>query len=328
MALLYGPDNLPLKTTTAEHFATRENVGMLPVIFGMLPDPDEVLRKAGKGPGELRKIDGDGHLFSVWETRTAGLGGAIWNLIPGGDSPKDKKAYDFCKEILDRLDVSGIATESLEAVAYGMAPLEILWISDGKYWSLENIVGKPAEWFAFDDEANLVLRRGFDTEPVPPNRFLLVRNKATFLNPYGVKAFSRCFWPVTFKHAGVKWYAEFIEKLGGAFIFGEYAKGSPKPYQDQLFNALVKLASNSVGILPEGGKITIHESKSKGASNALHKSFLQFCDTTVSKVILGQTLTTEVGDKGTYAAAQVHDKALRKNNFTFLRSDFSHIQGA
>jgi hypothetical protein len=65
-------------------------------------------------------------------------------------------------------------------------------------------VGKPPEWFQFDNDNLLRFRAkdaGLEGEPVPLNKFVVPRQDATYDNPYGFPDLSMCFWPVTFKKA-------------------------------------------------------------------------------------------------------------------------------
>jgi phage gp29-like protein len=145
-------------------------------------------------------------------------------MAPGeGGGRKEQEAADSFAEQLTALDVPRIIEEMMDAVAYGYAPMELLWKRDGDFWGIENIVGKPPQWFEFDADNRLVFRGiGIAGEPVPDNRFLLVQHRQSYINPYGDKTFSKCFWPVTFKIKGWQWWSIFIEKYGGAFMYGKY----------------------------------------------------------------------------------------------------------
>jgi phage gp29-like protein len=127
----------------------------------------------------------------------------------------------------------------MDAVAYGYAPLEILWKRDGDVWGIENIVGKLPQWFEFDSDNRLVFKgTGIAVELVPDNRFLVVQHRQSYINPYGDKTFSKCFWPVTFKTKGWEWWTVFIEKYGGAFMYGKYPNNTSKESQDELLDSL------------------------------------------------------------------------------------------
>ena len=65
----------------------------------------------------------------------------------------------------------------------------------------------------------------------------------------------------------------------------------------------------SVFLHPEGSNLTLHDIGSKSGTSDLYKGLAQFCNQEISKHILGNTLTTEAGEKGTQALGSVQKKA-------------------
>ncbi|MDR0877233.1 MAG: DUF935 domain-containing protein, partial [Treponema sp.] len=292
-----------------DHFATRTRVNDFVRLMRTLPDLDPVLRKMGRGISALQELLTDSHLESVWTIRCAATSGAEWFMAAGADGRREQEAADSFAGQLSNMDIPRIIEEMMDAVAYGYSPLEVLWKADHGYWGIGNIVGKPPQWFEFDQNNNLVLKTnsGIATEELPENRFLLVRHRPSYANPYGVKIFSKCFWPVTFKRNGFQWWTVFVEKYGGAFLQGEYPVNAPQEYQDKLIAGLESMVANAVAIVPEGSKITITSASDKGGSNTVHETFIKAVNAEISKAVLGETLTTEIGERGSYAAANTHN---------------------
>ena len=293
------------------HFATRERANEFVRLMRSLPDPDPVLRKMGRGITALQELLIDSHLESVWSIRCSAVSGREWFIAAGeGGGKKEQEAADRFAEQLKALDVPRIIEEMMDAVAYGYAPLEILWKPDNGLWGIGNIMGKPPQWFEFDPENRLVFSGGrIAVEPVPENRFMLVQHKATYLNPYGDKVFSKCFWPATFKRQGWQWWTVFVEKYGGAFMYGKYPNRAPEADKVALLECLESMISDAVAIAPEGSEITIDSLANKGGLSNVHAEYINAANGEISKAVLGQTLTTELsGDTGSYAAGQVHNE--------------------
>jgi phage gp29-like protein len=306
-SLIDTPD---INLSSWHHFATRERANDFVRLMRTLPDPDPVLRKMGKSITALRELLIDSHLESVWSVRCSAASGAQWFIGAGeGGGKQEQEAADSFSEQLKGLDVPRIIEEMMDAMAYGYVPLEILWKLDNGLWGIENIVGKPPQWFEFDLDNRLVFSRGMITEePVPENRFLLVQHRPTYLNPYGDKAFSKCFWPATFKRKGWQWWTVFVEKYGGAFLYGKYPNNASEEHKAELMDALESMISDACAIAPEGSEITIEALSNKGSVSNLHSEYIHGANAELSKAILGQTLTTELGGKtGSYAAAQAHN---------------------
>jgi phage gp29-like protein len=74
-----------------------------------------------------------------------------------------------------------------------------------------------------------------------------------------------------------------------------------------MLKSLDAMIANAVAIFPEGSEITIESLANKGSVNGVYKQYIEAANAEISKAVLGQTLTTEIGDKGNYAAAKAHN---------------------
>ena len=299
-----------IEKISGNHFATRERANDFVRLMRSLPDPDPILQKMGRGITALQELLTDSHLESVWSIRCSAASGAEWFCAAGGDGngKKEQEAADLFAEELRQLDIPRVIEEMMDAIAFGYAPLEVIWRAQGGRWVIGDIVGKPPQWFEFDQENNLVFRTGvIGTEPLPKNRFLIARHRPSYANPYGVKVFSKCYWPVTFKKNGFRWWTVFVEKYGGAFLYGKYPNNASDIYKNELLTSLERMASDAVAIAPEGAEITIESLANKGSVSNVHAEYIEAANKEISKAVLGQTLTTDIGSKGSYAAAQAHN---------------------
>ena len=104
-----------------------------------------------------------------------------------------------------------------------------------------------------------------------------------------------------------EWWTVFVEKYGGAFLYGKYPNNAGEAYKAELLSALEKMISDAVAIAPEGSEITIDALAKKGSVSNVHAEYITMANAEISKAILGQTLTTEIGDTGSYAAAKTHN---------------------
>ena len=303
-----GKDIETHDTQRTEHFAARTRDNDFLRLLSRLPDLDPVLRKMGKSITALQELLTDSHLESVWSVRCAATSGAEWFCAPGDDSAAAEVAAEAFAAELQKLDVPRIIEEMMDAVAYGYSPLEVLWTPEEGRWGIADIVGKPPQWFEFNQRNELVLKRGIaGAEELPPNRFLLVQHRPSYANPYGAKVFSKCYWPCVFKKNGMRWWTAYVEKYGGAFMYGKYPMNAGQDYQDKFITALSKMATDAVAIFQEGSEITITTAADKKGGSDVHDTYIQKVNAEISKAVLGQTLTTEIGNTGSYAAAAAHN---------------------
>jgi len=124
-------------------------------------------------------------------------------------------------------------------------------------------------------------------------------------NPRDLGLLSKAALYVIYKRNAMSDFAQFVELYGHPLKEGTYDAYDTeirKKLTEDLYNA----GGSSVFVHPNGTNVTLHDTTSKGATGELYKGFMQFCNDELSKLELGNTLTTEVGDKGTQALGTVH----------------------
>jgi phage gp29-like protein len=275
--------------------------------YGMsmyLPNPDPVLKKLGKSITVYRELLADPHVGSCVESRQAGVRSMLWEIDRGTSKSRQAK---FITDMFDNLNIDQIITEILDGSLYGYQPIEITWANDGAAWSIGAIQGKPPEWFTYDPENHLrFLSRANPMlgQLLPELKFLVARHRASYANPYGDPVLSRCFWPVAFKKGGLKFWAKFTEKFGMPWIVGKHRKGASQEEKTNMLDMLEQMVQDGIAVIPEDASVDTLEAKGGTASVDIYKELLQFCNSEISKAIVGQTLTTEVVGNGSYAASK------------------------
>ena len=278
----------------------------------VLPDPDPVLKKLGKDLTVYRDLLADAHVEATIGSRFSGVQRREWAIDAADESAAAAKAADIGRAAFERLDVDRIIGDALEAVEFGYAVLEVIWGEVGGYWLPVDIVGKPQEWFAFGTDGKLRFKsreRPIDGELLPEFKFLVVQNRARYTNPYGERVLSRCFWPVTFKRGGLKFWATFVEKYGSPYLIGKVPKGTPKADKEALLDKLDQMILDAVAVIPDDASVEILTDASRASSAEIYQGLIAACNAEISKAVVGQTLTTEIGETGgAYAASQTHQE--------------------
>ena len=302
------------------HIATRANSLDYHALNSYLPNPDTILKSRGLQISAYRDLMTDARIESVTASRRAALQKMKWRLKDNGAS---SKFIESCELVLNTLDLDKIFDEILEGVYFGYKPLEILWSlennglilplgyskdSDGNLNNNINrgLVGKPPQWFTFDSDNRLRFKTKDDSiegELVDDKKFILARRKATFENPYGEALLSRCFWAVTFKRGGVKFWVKFMEKYGSPWAIGKYKTGTKTEVIDDVVEALDDILQDGVGAFPEDAEISLLETSGKGGET--FKVLCDYMNTEIAVAILGGNLSTEVNG-GSFAAAESH----------------------
>ncbi|HBE45728.1 MAG TPA: DUF935 domain-containing protein [Deltaproteobacteria bacterium] len=293
------------QTTFAQEIATRKRSIDFYALGMYLPNPDPVLKAQGKDIKIYSELLSDGHLGGCVSSRKAGVKSLEWGIDRG--KAKSRQAR-LIEDLFKSLPINNIIDTILDAVFFGYQPIEVMWKKIGNYILPKDVVGKPPEWFIFSPDNNLRFRSKenyFEGEELPDKKFLIPRHCATYQNPYGFPELSRCFWPVTFKRGGMKFWVIFTEKYGMPYIVGKKPRGTLKEETDNFADMLGNMVQDAVAVIPDDSSVEIIEASGKGASAEIYERLLESCKTEVAIAILGQNLTTEVKG-GSYAAAESH----------------------
>ncbi len=270
-----------------------------------LPNPDPVLKKMGKDISVYSELLSDGFLGGCASSRKAAVKSLEWEIGRGKSKTRQAKQI---QSIFKDLDIDRIISEMLNAPLFGYQPMEVMLKNGGSFLYPEDITGKPQRWFVFDEKNEprfLTKTNPNPGEPLPPGRFLFARHEPTYENPYGFAGLSRCFWPVTFKKGGYKFWVRFVEKYGMPWPVGKLPRGlDQKEYQD-LADMLDRMVQDGLAVIPDDSSVELNVAEGKGATGSIYKDLIESCKTEISIALLGQNLTTEVKG-GSFAATQGH----------------------
>jgi len=270
-----------------------------------LPNPDEILKKLGRGVDAYEILKDDPHISSCIQSRKSGVMSLLWDIDRGFESNTEN---EFIKDILKNLNTRQIINDILDAPAIGYMPLEINWQLNAAGNIIPvSLIGKPPEWFSFDD--NNLLRyhaRGSFVGEIPHARkFIVASVNPTYKNPYGDGFLKKCYWSWTFKKGGLKFWVKFTEKYGMPWAYGKVPRNIEDSEKEELLDMLAGLGQDGNAVFPDDVEVGTVDA-SKASSPAIYEGLAHFCNSEISKVILSQTLTTEQGDTGSYAMSQTH----------------------
>lgn len=268
---------------------------------GWLPNPDPILRKMGRNIDVYRELLRDPLVGGQVRRRKASVARLQWRL-DGDDVPPHVR--DTIQTAFDVLDIYHLIKEMLNATLFGYQPIEIVWQTQSLTWLPEKIIAKPQEWFGFnEDGAMYFIERGLNNEKLPEYKFLCPKQEASYDNPYGLGDLGLVFWAVTFKRAGLKFWAEFTQKYGSPWLIGKEPRSNTDADTDKLLDALEALMGNAVGTIPNDSSVEIHEANGKSSSVDAYDKLIRYCRSEINIALLGQDQTTEANTN--HASASV-----------------------
>lgn len=276
-------------------------------------DVSQLVLDSAATRSDLRIIeDSDDEVQQCLETRIDTLLGVDWRLEGGSESVREwlteqlKKHYDT------------IVTNAFNARLYGYSVQERIYGTDaeGKI-VVERVSEKPFEWFVPRRDGTLWFRPLTAGIIIPGQtgqemmdgvqvdttfKFLLTRHKPTWKNPRGKALLAYLFWPWFYRKATWQFWMQFLERNGQPLLVGSGADPA------QMAAQLALAVQDAVIGIPKDAKVDAIGGQSKGdAFNAAEDRLVR----RIQKVLLGQTLTSDVGGgdgKGAKALGVVHNE--------------------
>lgn len=291
------------RQSLSDHIAQRARSIDFSFAGQILPNPDPILRARGQSIQVYTDLRIDGHVGGCIRRRKSAVKALEWGINRGAAPARVAKSVEA---LLADLPMEQIIGQACEAVLYGYQPMEVMWQARGALWVPADVVAKPPQWFAFDDENRLRFKsRDNQTqgELLPERKFLLPRQDATYANPYGFADLSMCFWPQVFKRGGTKLWLSFAEKFGSVFPVGKLPRTAPEEQRNALLDALDKLIADGVAVIPDDGSVELVEAAGKGASADLYERLVLHCRSEVSIALTGTNQTTEANSNKASATA-------------------------
>lgn len=238
-----------------------------------LPNPDPVLKKQGTDISVYNDLLIDPTVTAAVARWKDGVQELEWDIDRGKAKSKQAKLIKEIFNDLDSTDESGglhrIIGEILDARLFGFQPCEVMWKKSGNYIVPADIIAKPQEWFAFDQDSRLLFRtqNNLMGEPVPDYKFICPRYGGSYKNPYGKPVLSSCFWPVTFKKGGLKFFVQFAEKYGMPYIIGEHSFTTEKDVEKFVDDLDNMVADGVIAIAQGKQRITIEHTGTQASSD-------------------------------------------------------------
>jgi phage gp29-like protein len=160
------------------------------------------------------------------------------------------------------------------------------------------------------------------TAPLAPFKFVIHRARVKSGLPIRGGLARVAAWAYLFKNYAMKDWVTFAEVFGQPLRLGKYGSGATEADKSALLQAVANIGTDAAAIVPDSMIIEFTQARQSGSAE-LYQRLCEYLDRQVSKAVLGQTLTTEIGrEGGSRAAAQIHDMVRRD----ILASDAQRLE--
>lgn len=254
-----------------------------------------MLRAIGWKRHQLAELEYDDEIFGALTTRRDAAVATPWRLEPG-----EGGQVEFMREALGPV-MEAFLGSAWEALPYGFSVPDVTWArrEDGRIVPAE-VQDMPIELFEFDSAGRLVYKRpGLAVPELADTNFkmFLTRHRPSSTNPFGEALLSRLYWPWFFRKNLWRFRMEYLERFIDPLLSGSVQDPAA------FVSAMQALGFKAVVGVGAGEKIEAIAPTDAAA----HDSAERALNSRIQKAVLGQTLTTEVSQGGSFAAAKVHN---------------------
>lgn len=318
---ILGPDGRPIE----KRILVEEQAG--PTVTGVRPvwseHPSQGLTPRGLGSILLSAEQGDAtsflelaedieekywHYRAVIATRKLAVSQLPVTVEAASDDADDVRAADLVRAVIDGDDFDQVLFDALDGLAKGFSVCEIVWETSAREWMPARILHRDPRWFQFDriDGTTLRLRDGTpDGQPLAPAKYIVHRPKTKSGLPIRGGVARPAAWAWLFQSYTWKDWLSFVETYGQPLRLGRYGPGATETEKQALLRAVRNISADAAAIIPQSMLIEFVKAEGTGASADVYAGLVDRLDQAVSKLVLGQTTTTDAVSGG-HAVSQEH----------------------
>lgn len=247
------------------------------------------------------------HYAGVLGVRKRQVSGLDITVEAADDSAQALKDADLVRDFISRDSFEDELYDILDAIGKGFSATEILWDTSESQWSISALKWNDPRWFRFDrtDGETLALRGIAGDETLLPGKWIIHRAKIKSGLTIRAGLARSAAWAFMFKSFTVKDWGVFAEAYGQPLRLGKYGQDAKDDDKDKLLQAVSSISSDYAAIVPESMAIEFVQAQLSGSLD-LYERRADWLDRQVSKLVLGQTATTDA-QAGGYAVGKVHD---------------------
>lgn len=239
----------------------------------------------------------DLHYAAVLGTRRRQVAQLAVHVEAASDAAEHIRHADLVRDWLKRDVLDAALFDLLDAVGKGMSIIEIEWESAPDLVAPRALTWRPLRWFELDrtDYETPLLLDGIGRLPLAPHKFIVHRHpsKSGLTVRSGIARVASWAW--MYKAFTQRDWAIFVQNYGMPVRVGRYHPGASDADKEVLWQAVANIAGDCAAIIPQGMEIEFVEAAraKQGAAGELYSERADWFDRQVSKLVLGQTATTD-----------------------------------
>ncbi|MFT9448420.1 MAG: DUF935 family protein [Gluconobacter japonicus] len=301
---------------------TNPPIGLNPEILG------DALRAADAGDSlawqTIAEIieEKDAHYQGVLGTRKRSVAQLPITVDPASDDPQHKKHAEFIQDWLRLGLLENSLQDILDAIGKGWSVHELTWDLQPGCNRIAEMEWRPQRWFepSYQD-GETILIRDLNAEPapasvagapvqagfraMPAHKFAVHRHKSWSGLTLRSGLTRTVAFLVMFKAFTTRDWGLFVQSYGLPLRIGKFGPGASEEQKRVLRRAVFDLMGAAGAIIPDSMQLELIEPKHGAGSNDIHQRRCDWIDAQISKVVLGQTGTTD-SKQGAHASGAIH----------------------
>lgn len=249
----------------------------------------------------------DLHYAGVLMARKLQVSGLEVTVEAASNDAADIENADMVRRFIERDAFESELVDMLDAIGKGFSATEIIWETSESQWEAKALKWRDPRWFRFDDldGETLMLRDVSGDVPLSSYKWIVHQAKVKSGLPIRGGIARAVCWTFLFKSFTMKDWAIFCEAYGQPLRLGKWGEGATETDKEVLLQAVANIGVDYSAIVPASMSVDFIKADVSG-SHELYEKRSNFLDQQVSKVVLGQTGTTDA-IAGGYAVGKVHN---------------------
>lgn len=299
---------------------------------GLAPDRLAALLRESEQPGGAERYlelaeemeERDLHYLGVLQTRKRQVAQIGVSVDPASEDASHVADAELVKAYFEREEIEDELFDILDSVGKGFSVAEIIWEMSERQWMPMRLEHRLAKWFDFDRHTGTIVARRADASggatsseagvgwiELEPWKFVVHQTRAKSGLPIRGGLARSVAWCWLFKNLTLKDWVRFAEAYGQPLRLGKYHPGATPEDRRVLLRAVTNIAADAAAIVPQEMDIEFVDDDTVRGRSEIYRDLVGYIDQQISVAVLGQSLTTQEGESGSYALGQVHNEVRR-----------------
>jgi phage gp29-like protein len=220
-------------------------------------------------------------------------------VVAAGESAEEQADAALLRDWIKRPTLQSELIEIQDALGKGRSATEIIW-ETGEQWLPAQLKRRDPRFFEYDQMTGeqLLLRGGEDgagglSTPLPQWKFIVHQSSAKSGLPIRGGLARIVAWYYLFANFTLKDWMTFLEVYGLPLRVGKYQNGTSEDDIQLLARAVAQIGSDAGCVIPQSMMMEFITGSGGTANPDMFKTMLTYVDDAVSKVVLGQTSSSD-----------------------------------